>query len=67
MTMATCQKAANLMDKIFVGIKTIFLILHDGMSIKNNEFDVRLLIGQIQKQVFSIIFDYVLNIEISNV
>jgi hypothetical protein len=25
------------------------------------------LIGQIQKQVFSIIFDYVLNIEISNV
>jgi hypothetical protein len=35
-----------------------------GMSIKNNEFDVRLLIGQIQKQVFSIIFDYVLNIEI---
>ena len=55
------------MDKIFVGIKIIFLILHDGMSIKNNEFDVRLLIGQIQKQVFSIIFDYVLNIEISNV
>lgn len=66
--MATCQKAANLMDKIFVGIKIIFLILHGGIvSIKNNNFDELLLIGQIQKQVFCVIFYYVLYIEIFNV